>query len=103
MTILYEGSQSNFIGIFFYVMAAFLAVILITIAICTKEPKVLLGLLASVIFVLGGFLSSLDTGYPIVKATLNDTVPYVEIVEHYEYISREGDLWTFRVLEEKEE
>ena len=102
MTILYEsvaGQPNLGMSIFFYVLAAFVAIMFIIVAIKIEEPVVLLGLIVSVFIAILGYSCSLDTSYPIVKATLNDTVPYVEVAKHYEYISREGDIWTFKVLE----
>lgn len=89
-------------SILLYVFAALVAIIFIIAAIKAKEPAMLLGVVGSALLVLLGFAYSQDTSYPIVKATLNDTVSYVEVAEHYEYISREGDLWTFKVLEDNE-
>lgn len=103
MTILYEsvaGQPNLGMSILLYGFAALIAIMFIIAAIKVEEPAVLLGLVGSVLFALLGFLYSQDTSYPIVKATLNDTVPYVEVAEHYEYISREGDIWTFKVLED---
>ena len=39
----------------------------------------------------------------IVKATVNDTVPWIEINDKYELLDQEGDIYTFAVKEDKNE
>ena len=44
-----------------------------------------------------------DSRYPIVKATINDTIPWKEVNEKYTLIDQEGDIYIFRVKENTNE
>lgn len=43
-----------------------------------------------------GISNLIDSRRPIVKATLDNTVSFTEIQEHYDYIGKEGDIYIFR-------
>jgi len=43
-----------------------------------------------------GIFNLIDSRSPIVKATLDDTVPFTEIQEYYEYVGKEGDIYIFK-------
>ena len=53
--------------------------------------------------IIAGYMCSTDTRCHMVKALIDDTIPYTEVCKNYEYVSKEGDIWTLRVLEGKEE
>lgn len=46
--------------------------------------------------ILIGIFNLVDSRRPVVKATLNDTIPFTEIQEHYEYVDKEGDIYIFK-------
>lgn len=56
------------------------------------------GCLASVIAILLGIFALTDTRVPIVKATMNNEIPWVEVAKDYKYLGREGDIYIFEVL-----
>ena len=43
-----------------------------------------------------GIFNLIDSRRPVVKATLDNTVSFTEIQEHYDYIGKEGDIYIFR-------
>lgn len=43
-----------------------------------------------------GIFNLIDSRRPIVKATLDNTISFTEIQEHYDYIDKEGDIYIFR-------
>ena len=43
-----------------------------------------------------GIFNLIDSRTPVVKATLDDTVSFTEIQKHYEYLGKEGDIYTFK-------
>lgn len=45
-----------------------------------------------------GILTVVDTRVPIVKATINNEIPWVEVAKDYKYLDREGDIYIFEAL-----
>lgn len=43
-----------------------------------------------------GISNLIDSRRPIVKATLDNTISFIEIQERYDYVDKEGDIYIFR-------
>lgn len=102
MNILYYGFSGSgsdiFWGIFFFIFAAIIVIISIIIAITVSEISAFfIGCTIAAIFALLGLAEYLDTRIPIIKATMNDEVPWQEIYNKYEFESQEGEIYTFKV------
>ena len=61
------------------------------------------GSLIAIVIILCGVLLFLDTRIPIIKATIDDTVPWTQVVKDYKYIENEGNIYTFEVLNKTKE
>jgi uncharacterized Zn finger protein (UPF0148 family) len=46
-----------------------------------------------------GIIAVADTRVPIVKATVNNEIPWVEVAKDYKYLDSEGDICIFEVLD----
>jgi len=53
-------------------------------------------LIIPIAFIIFGILLLTDSRRPVVKATLDDTIPFTKIQEHYEYVDKEGDIYIFK-------
>ena len=107
MTILYEYTAGSgpilWLSIILWVIAGLLFVVGTFMTFYDKDPTYLFLYSVVAFAILLGFGFYSDNRYQAVKATINDTIPYTEVCKHYEYVSKEGDIWTLKVLEEKEE
>lgn len=56
------------------------------------------GCFASVCAILVGIFALMDTRVPIVKATINNEIPWIEVAKDYKYLGSEGDIRIFEVL-----
>lgn len=45
-----------------------------------------------------GIVANADTRMPIVKATVNTEIPWIEVAKDYKYLDREGNICVFEVL-----
>lgn len=45
-----------------------------------------------------GIIAKADTRVPIVKATVDNEIPWVEVAKDYKYLDSEGDICIFEVL-----
>lgn len=54
-------------------------------------------ILCSFVFVYVGFYLVADSRVPIVKATINETVPWQEVNSKYELLEQTGKIYTFKV------
>lgn len=101
MAILYEGFEGAaadpVVGITFFVLSAAITLGAIIGAILEREPSVLVIIFFSVLLALFGYMFSTDRRIPIVKATINDTVPWVEINDKYSLYKQENELYIFEV------
>ena len=106
MTILYTGVEGSppletLAGIFF-ILAAVVCVVSIAVAVYYANTKQLSFLLVSVALVIAGFILRADHRYTVVKATIDPSVPWVEVNDKYKLIKQEGDILTFQLKEETE-
>ena len=62
---------------------------------CTNDNWLVL-LIIPIACLIIGIANLADSRRPIVKATLDNTVSFTEIQEHYDYIDKEGDIYIFR-------
>lgn len=102
MNILYYGfsglDANIFLGTFFFILAAIIAIISIIITITDNEIlSFFFGCGIAAIFAVFGFAECTDTRIPIIKATMNDEVSWQEIYNKYEIKSQEGEIYTFKV------
>jgi len=56
------------------------------------------GCFLSICAIILGLLAVIDTRVPIVKATVNNEIPWVEVAKDYKYLGNEGDICIFEVL-----
>ena len=56
-------------------------------------------IIACIIFLIMGISHLIDNRFPYVTATLDDTVSFTEIQDKYELKKKEGQLYTFKVLD----
>ena len=56
------------------------------------------GGIASVFAILLGIFALADTRVPIVKATVNNEIPWVEVAKDYKYLGNEGNIYIFEAL-----
>jgi len=107
MNILYYGfngpAASVLVGWIFLVGVVFFAVIAI-VAFSEKQygSGVFSGLV-SIILIYSTVYAFSDNRVPIVKATIDDNISYVEMNSHYELMKQEGKLYTFKVLDTSNE
>lgn len=108
MTILFDGiiGSESYIaaGIFLGVMAiGVLGYALYAAIHSIGVLEALFAFLCGVILVAGAVLSLMDTREHIIKATLDNTVSFVELEEQYEFKEKEGDIYVFKVKEVEDE
>ena len=56
------------------------------------------GCVVSILAIIVGLVAVIDTRVPIVKATVNNEIPWVEVAKDYKYLGCEGDIRIFEVL-----
>lgn len=57
------------------------------------------GCAAGAVAIILGIVAVIDTRVPIVKATVNNEIPWVEVAKDYKYLDSEGDICIFEVLD----
>lgn len=108
MNILYygfTGHSSNFFG---FILLSLGIIMFITGVILYLKDNISgigygFGSLIAIAIILCGVLLFPDTRVPIIKATVNDTIPWIQVVKDYEYIENEGNIYTFKVLNKTKE
>lgn len=55
------------------------------------------GCAVSVLAILLGIFSLMDTRVPVVKATINNSISWTEVQKDYELLEQEGEIYTFKV------
>ena len=74
------------IGIYLYLERGITSVCFgATVAVCT-------------IVIILSLFTLVDNRVPIIKATVDDTIPWKEVVKNYKMLDNEGDIYTFKVL-----
>ena len=101
MNILYYGfdgaGPDMFLYIFMLAITILAAVGIIIWAIVEKDWAPLLFLIFTLIpFAIACIFKS-DRRIPIVKATMNETIPFIEINDRFEFKKQEGDIYIFKV------
>lgn len=51
-----------------------------------------------IIAIILSIFTLMDNRIPIIKATVDDTIPWKEVVKNYKMLDNEGDIYTFKVL-----
>lgn len=101
MSILYygiEGSAPDVVaGWIFLSLAAISLILFIVFVIISKEASTALILLLVIFLLLASFSAFNDSRVPIIKATVDDQIPWQTITEKYELQKQEGLLYTFKV------
>ena len=54
--------------------------------------------IAAIIAIVIGVIAKSDTRVPIVKATINNEIPWVEVAKDYKYLGHEGEIYIFEKL-----
>lgn len=62
------------------------------------DVEFLKGSIASILAIVVGIIAVIDTRVPIVKATVNTEISWVELAKDYKYLGNEGDIYIFEVL-----
>lgn len=101
MNILYEGMygsaanpQLGWLLLCIGIIVMIVGTILLALSGADENWLVLLIIPLACIII--GIFNLIDSRTPVVKATLDDTVSFTEIQKHYEYLSKEGDIYTFK-------
>ena len=102
MTILYKGFQgfatiSHAWGNILFVIAGLIIFGSIVMAVTESDRHILVFALLAIIPIFVGISLKADTRVPIVKALVDDKIPYLEVFENYEYMNRQGQVYTFKV------
>ena len=104
MEILYEGIKGHAAMPWLAWVCGIAGAILLGIAIyAIIENEKGAAFWSFVMVILCAFLcieNAIDSRYPIVKATINETIPWKEVNKRYELIDQEGEIYIFRVREE---
>ena len=105
MTILYEYTVGSkpllWASIILWTLAAVLFITATILIFTNKEISYAFVYILVIIAIIVGCISNTDTRCSMIKATIDDTTPYTEVCKHYEYVSREGDIWTLKYLKRK--
>lgn len=56
------------------------------------------GCFVGILAIILGIVAVVDTRVPIVKATVDNEIPWVEVAKDYKYLDSEGDICIFEVL-----
>ena len=101
MNILYEGMygsaanpQLGWLLLCIGIVVMIVGTILLALSGADENWLVLLIIPLACIII--GIFNLIDSRTPVVKATLDDTVSFTEIQKHYEYLGKEGDIYTFK-------
>ena len=107
MTILYEGFKGDEPSIFLGVVLCVFGVgCLALFLLALKDNEAVAAVMCFVgilVAICGAIATFTSHRYPIVRATVSDTMPFKEVYENYELIDVEGDIYTFKVKESKGE
>ena len=107
MTILYEGFRGNEPSIFLGVVLCIFGVACLGLFLfALKDNETVAAILCFIgllVAIFGALTTFTSHRYPIVRATVSDTMPFKEVYENYELIDVEGDIYTFKVKENKGE
>lgn len=105
MTILYETTRLTGHYVVGAIVLFFITALLIAAIVHCKRhgDNAYIMLIPSAIIALIFGVVCLFIKTKIVKATVNDTVPWIEINNKYELVDQEGDIYTFAVKEDKNE
>lgn len=107
MTILYEGFKGDEPSIALGVFLCIVGVVSLGLFLLALKESEAVGAVVCFIGILVAIAGSIATftshRYPIVRATVNDTMPFKEVYENYELIDVEGEIYTFKVKESKGE
>lgn len=105
MTILYETTRLTGHYVVVAIVLFFITAVLIAAVVYCKHngdsTYIMFIPTAVVLLILGVVCLFMKT--KIIKATVNDTVPWIEINNKYELLDQEGDIYTFAVKEDKNE
>lgn len=87
------------------VLICFAGISLLMAILALQERVWVLGFsLVALTLVLGGILfygsAKIESGRNRYECLIDDTVPFVEVVENYDVVSRRGELW---ILEDRDE
>lgn len=101
MSILYYGIEGSapdlVVGWICLGLAAIVLILFIVLAIILKEPSTAVILLFLIPLIAVTFAAFNDSRVPIIKATVDDQIPWQTITEKYELQKQEGLLYTFKV------
>jgi len=107
MTILYEGFKGDEPSIFLGVVLCVFGVVclgLFLLALKDSEAVAAVLCFVGILVATAGALATFTSHrYPIVRATVSDTMPFKEVYENYELIDVEGDIYTFKVKDTNNE
>ena len=104
MNILYYGFKGSAnVPVLGWILIAVGAGFVIVSAICWLNDAIngaefAGGCFASVFAILLGVVALADTRVPIVKATVNNEIPWVEVAKDYKYLGNEGNIYIFEAL-----
>lgn len=101
MTILYEGFKGTepdiVLGVCFCAIGL-LSLVSLILSVHHRESGSaiisFIGIFLAIAVILMNFTSH---RYPIIRATIDDTISFKEIYKNYELIDVEGDIYTFKV------
>ncbi len=101
MNILYEGMSGSAAnpqlgGLLLSIGIVVMIVGTILLALSGADENWLVLLIIPLACIIIGVFNLIDSRTPVVKATLNDTIPFTEIQKHYEYVDKEGDIYIFK-------
>ena len=104
MNILYYGFKGSQVNAAFSAIAIFIGALAATIIVVffikdqiSDLSAITFGTLSVVLFLLG-LISTNDNRTPIIKATIDETVPFIEISDKYMLLNKEGEIYIFKVL-----
>jgi hypothetical protein len=103
MNILYygfDGPAANPLVGWIFLFGTVLFAVLAICELCEKEiiGGIFFGIAAIILFY-STIYAFLDHRVPIVKATVDNSISYVEMNNHYELMKQEGKLYIFKVLD----
>lgn len=101
MNILYEsmsGSAANpqLGGLLLSIGITVMIAGIILLALSGADDNWMVLLIIPLACIIIGIFNLIDSREPIIKATLDDTISFTEIQKHYEYVDKEGDIYTFK-------
>jgi len=101
MNILYYGMSGSAAnprlgGLLLCIGIVVMIVGVILLALSDLDDNWLVLLIIPLACIIIGIFNLIDSRTPVIKATLNDTIPFTEIQEHYEYVDKEGDIYIFK-------